>query len=144
MLFTPLKWPKKSCSYKTKVIGLVNIFQWKKMFSNRIKFERVMQFFVYANKSTPILTKKPKKWLARLKNAITFLLLVAKECPLNHEICVFHWISRKIFKFRKPPQNIFSSIYFVVIALKNPIFGRKMLFTLLKWQKKSCTYKQKL
>ena len=103
-----------------------------------------MQFFVYANKSTPILAKKPKKRLARLKNAITFLLLVAKRCPLNHEICVSHWISRKIFKFRKLPEHIFPRIYFVVIALKNPIFGRKMLFTLLKWQKKSCTYKTKV
>ena len=103
-----------------------------------------MQFFVYASISTLILAKKPKKRLARLKNATTFFLLVAKECPLNHEICVSHWISRKIFKFRELPEHNFPRIYFVVIALKNPIFGRKMLFTLLKWQKKSCSYKTKV
>ena len=95
-----------------------------------------MQFFMYANKSTPILAKKPKTRLARLKNAITFLLLVAKECPLNHEICVSHWISRKIFKFRKPPEHIYPRIYFVVIALKNPIFWGKSAFYSTKMAKK--------
>ena len=74
------------------------------------------------------MAKKPKEQLARLENAITFLLLVAKECPLNHEICVSHWISRKVFKFRKPPEHIFPRIYFVVIALKNPIFFEKSAF----------------
>ena len=83
-----------------------------------------MQFFVYANKSTPW-PKNQKKMLPRLKNAITFLLLVAKECPLNHEILTL--------AFLLPESRILNMVQQKVN--KKIILHRKFFFIVRTWFK---------